>query len=300
VKNPRTGLFALVMAFSALFFLGLGASLSEVFAVAQGTVKSKDGRPIEGARIILVFSEGGAKHELVSGRKGGWRKANLPPGAYTIGFLADGFEPQNIKVTLSALRQNEPIDIRLAPIPLSPLSQGDKLYGQQKYEEALQEYRRVLAENPTLDQAYRRIGLCLYRLGELDPAIEFFQKALEKEPRSQDVLINLSSILFEKGLLEDGLKYFHQLEEDSLTDPNLLYNVGVLLFKNSQPEQAAGYIKKALERDANFVNGYYQLGLIHLNMGDMEGARRDFEKVIELAPESDQAGLSKKLLENIK
>jgi tetratricopeptide (TPR) repeat protein len=72
------------------------------------------------------------------------------------------------------------------------------------------------------------------------------------------------------------------------------------LFKNSQPEQAAGYIKKALERDANFVNGYYQLGLILLNRGDMEGARSNFEKVIELAPESDKAGLSKKLLENIK
>jgi Flp pilus assembly protein TadD len=300
MRNPANRLLALVIAFSALFLMGVGFTISEVFAVAHGTVKSKDGQAIEGARIILIFSEDGAKHELLSDKKGRWRKANLPPGAYTIGFMADGFEPQNIKVTLSAIRENEPVDIRLVPIPVSPLSQGDLLYGQQKYQEALQEYQRVLSENQTLDEACDRIGLCYYRLGDLDKAIEVFQKALEKDPQSQAVLINLSSIFFEKGQLEEGLKYFNQLEEKSLTNPNLFYNVGVLLFKNNQMELAAGYFKKTLELDANFINGYYQLGLVNLNRGDTEEAKRNFEKVIELAPESEKAALSKKMLENIK
>jgi hypothetical protein len=37
-----------------------------------------DGKPIEGARVILVSSEDGAKYELTSDNKGRWRKA---PGA---------------------------------------------------------------------------------------------------------------------------------------------------------------------------------------------------------------------------
>lgn len=299
-RNPANRLLALAIAFCVLFLTGVGSAVSQVFAVAHGTVKSKDGRPVEGAHIILVFSEGGAKHELVSDKKGVWRRANLPPGAYTIGFMADGFEPQNIKVTLSAIHENEPIDVRLVPTPPSPLSQGDRLYAQQKYEEALQEYRRVLSENPTLDGADQRIGLCHYKLGDLDQAIEVFQKALEKDPRSQDVLVNLSSILFERGRLEEGLKYFSQLEEKNLTDPNLFYNAGVHLFKNNQMELAAGYFKKALERDPNFVNAYYQLGLVNLNTGDMEEAKKNLEKVIELAPESEKAALAKKMLENLK
>ena len=300
MRNPANKLLALVIAFSAIFLVGVGFMISEVLAVANGTVKSKDGQPIEGARIILISSEGGAKHELVSDKKGRWRKANLPPGAYTVGFMADGFEPQNLKVTLSALRQNEPIDIRLVPIPASPLSQGDLLYGQQKYQEALQEYQRILSENQTLNEASERIGLCYYRLGDLDKAIEVFQKVLEKDPQSKDVLINLSSIFFEKGRLEEGLKYFNQLDEKSLTDPNLFYNAGILLFKNNQMELAAEYFKKTLELDANFINGYYQLGLVNLNRGNTEEAKRNFEKVVELAPGSEKAALSKKMLENIK
>jgi len=300
VRNSSKRLLAMSIVFSALFLIGTGFTFSKVFAVAQGTVKSKEGKPIEGARIILVSSEDGAKYELTSDNKGRWRKASLPPGAYTIGFMADGYEPQNINVTLSAIRENEPIDTRLIPIPVSPLSQGDLLYGQQKYEEALQEYQRVLSENPNLDGAHERIGLCYYRLGDLDKAIEIFQKVLEKDPHSRDVLINLSSIYFEKGDLEEGLKYLNQLDEKSLTDPNLFYNVGVLLFKNNQTELASRYFKKCVELDANYVNGYYQLGLVSLNRGETEEAKRNFEMVIKLAPESENAAISKKMLENIK
>ncbi len=300
VRNPSKKLLAMIIAFSALFLISAGFTFSKVFAMAHGTVKSKDGKPIEGARILLIFSEDGAKYELKSDNKGRWRKANLPPGAYTIGFIADGYEPQNINVMLSAIHENEPVDIRLVPIPVSPLSQGDLLYGQQKYEEALQEYRRVLSENQSLDEAYERIGLCYYRLGDLDKAIEIFQKVLERAPQSRDVLINLSSIYFEKGNLDEGLKYFNQLDEKSLTDPNLFYNVGALLFKNNQTELASRYFKKCVELDPNFVNGYYQLGLVNLNKGDTEEAKRNFEKVIALAPESENAAISKKILENIK
>ncbi len=299
-RNPSKKYLAAIVAFSILFLISAGFALSKVFAMAHGTVKSKDGRPIEGARIILIFSEDGSKYELLSDKKGNWRKANLPPGTYTIGFMADGYEPQNINMMLSALHENKPIDIRLLPLPLSPLSQGDLLYGQQKYEEALQEYQEVLSENQNMFEAYERIGLCYYRLGDFDTAIENFQKALERVPQSQDVLINLSAIYFEKGNLEDGQEYFNRLDKKSLTDPNLFYNAGVLLFKNNQIEPAVEYFKKCLELDANFVNGYYQLGLVNLNKGDLEGAKRYFQKVIELAPESEKAAQSKKMLENIK
>jgi len=137
VRNSSKKPLAMIIIISALFLMSTVFTFSKVFATAHGTVKSKDGKPIEGARIILVSSEDGTKYELTSDNKGGWRKANLPPGAYTIGFIADGYEPQNVSVTLSAIRENEPIDTRLIPIPVSPLSQGDLLYGQQKYEEAI-------------------------------------------------------------------------------------------------------------------------------------------------------------------
>jgi len=280
--------------------LGFQYTFSKVFATVSGTVKSKDGKPVAGAKVILVFSEDKTTFELITDENGNWRKMNLKPGAWTIGFLADGYEPENLRVELSALKNNPPIEVKLNPIPESPLMRGDALYAEKRYAEALEEYRRVLTENQNLTQLYDKIGLCYYRLNDYDNAIVYFKKMLEREPQSQDTLINLSAIYFERGVLDEGMKYFTQLDEETLTDPSLFYNIGVLLFKSNQIEMAAEYLSKSLAIDPNYVDALYQLGLANLNRGDMEKAKENFAKVIELAPESEKAALAKNLLAHIK
>lgn len=272
---------------------------AKVFALAEGTVQSEDGEPIQGAKVILIFNEDGTKIELTTDKKGKWRKPNLRAGKWTVGFMAEGFEPQNITVELSAIRDNLPIEIRLSPIPESPFTMGDALYSQKKHEEALLEYQRVLKEHPDLYEAHDKIGLCYYRMDDYENAIEAFKLMLEKEPQSKDTLINLSAIYFEKGELEEGMKYFKQLDEKTLTDPGTFYNIGILFFKNDQIDMAVDYLNKCISLDPNSVDGHYQLGLANLNKGEIEEAKKNFEKVIELAPESERAALARKILENI-
>lgn len=273
---------------------------AKVFATATGTVKSKDGTPIACAQVILINSEDGTKSELVTDEKGRWKKVNLRPGTWTIGFLADGYEPESITVELSAIKTNPSIDVRLNPIPQSPLIQGDALYAEGKYDEALQEYQRVLEERADLPELYDKIGLCYYRLNDYDNAALYFRKMLEKDPQSQDTLINLSAIHFERGDLEEGMKYFEQLDEETLTDSSLFYNIGVLFFKSGQIDMAIEYLSKDIALDPNNVDAHYQLGLANLNKGDMEKAKESFEKVIAIAPDSKKAALAKNLLEHIK
>jgi tetratricopeptide (TPR) repeat protein len=292
--------FCVILVIIICFVLIYPCSMySQVFAIASGTVKSKDGKAIEGAAVILVFLEDKTTFELTTDKKGIWRKSNLRPGSWTVGFLAEGYEPLNLKVELSAIKDNPSIDVRLSPIPESPLKQGDTLYEQQEYAAALGEYQSVLEEHPDIHQVYDKIGLCYYRLNELDKAIEYFKLMLEKEPQSQDTLINLSAIYLEGGSLEEGMKYFEQLDKNSLEDKGLFYNIGILLFKNRQIDTAIEYLTKSIELDPNYVDAYYQLALANLNKGDLEEAKENFNKVIQLAPESEKAILAKKMLESM-
>lgn len=290
----------IILIWAALVFIGSDSVYAKVFATVTGTVKSKDGAPIAGAKVILVFSEDGTKFELVTDEKGQWKKVNLRPGTWAIGFMADGYEPQNLNVELSAIKKNPPIDVRLNPIPQSPLTQGDTLYGEGKYDEALQEYQRVLEEHPDLPDLYDKIGICYYRLNDYDNAVIYFEKMLAVNPTSQDTLINLSAIHFERGDLEEGMRYFQQLEEKTLTDSSLFYNIGVLFFKSGQIDMAIEYLSKSIELDPSNVNAHYQAGLANINKGDMVKARESFERVIEIAPDSEKAALAKNLLEHIK
>jgi tetratricopeptide (TPR) repeat protein len=299
MKKPLTIINATTMLILAIIMINSSHLYSQPFAIASGTVKSEDGKPINGAKVILIYSEDGTKYELTTDKKGEWRKVNMRSGTWTIGFMAEGYEPQNFNVTLSAIKRNPPIDVKLTPIPKSPLIKGDALYKEKKYDEALEEYQRILAENQDLYQVYNKIGLCYYRLNDTENAIEAFKLMLEKEPQSQDTLINLSAIYFEKGDLEEGMKYFKQLDEKSLEDPSIFYNIGILLFKNRQIDMAIDYLQKCLAVDPTYVNGYYQLALVNLNKGDLDEAKKNLKKVIELAPESEKAALAKKILENI-
>ncbi|MFW6159561.1 MAG: tetratricopeptide repeat protein [Acidobacteriota bacterium] len=273
---------------------------SRVFALVEGTVTSVDGKPIPNARVVFIFNEDGGKIELTADKKGKWRKANLRPGEYTIGFIADGYEPQNFNIQLSAIKKNPPLNVQLSPVTESPFLKADALYQEKKYEEALQEYKNVLEKNPDLYQAYEKIGICYLRMENQEMAIDYFIKMLECDPQSQDALINLSAIYFEQGRLEEGMKYFKQFDESRLTDPGTFYNLGILLFKNHQIEMAINYLQKCVALNPGFVDGHYQLGLANINKGDLEEAKKNFEKVIELAPESEKAALARTILENIK
>lgn len=289
-----------IIACLTIALIGTSYLYSRVLARISGTVKSEDKKPIEGAMVVLIFSEDGTKYELLTDKKGNWNKSNIFPGTWTIGFMADGYEPQNYTLEISAIKDNPSMDIRLKRIPESPFVKGDALYQQKSYAEALQEYEKVLAENQGLDQAHEKIGLCYYRLNDLEKAIEAFKMVLEKNPQSQETLINLSSIYFEKGNLEEGMKYFKQLDDKTLTDPGLFYNIGILLFKRSQIDLAIEYLSRSINLNPSYVDAYYQLALAFLNKGDMGEAKKGFEKVIELAPDSEKAGLARKMLESIK
>ncbi len=273
---------------------------SKVFAMVEGVVKAEDGKVIPGAKIIMIFTDDGEKIEFSTDNKGRFRKPNLRPGTWTLGVMAEGFQPKQLTVELSAIRKNPELEIILIPLPESPFARGDALYKEGKYQEALEEYKRLVEEKPDLYLAYDKIGLCYLRIEDQENAILYFKKMLEYEPDSIDTLINLSAIYFEQGNLEEGMKYFKQLDESKLNDPATFYNIGILFFKNGETEIAINYLKKCISLDSNFVDGYYQLGLANLNKGDLEAAIENFEKVIELEPESERAEMAKKILQSIK
>lgn len=263
-------------------------------------MKSEDDRPIKGAKITLISKEHGTTLELTTNKKGIWRKPSINPGMWIVEVKAAGYTGKSITVQVYPYRENKPILLILSPLLESLVNKGDELFQQEKYTEALQEYTRVLTENPDLYLAYERIGLSYSKLNDLENAIEAFKFFLEKEPQSQKTLINLSAIYFQKGDLEEGTKYFNQLDEKSLKDPDLFYNIGILLFKKGQIDIAIEYFNKCINLDPNYLNGYYQLALGYVNKGNMEEAKENFQKVIEIAPESEKAALAKKMLETIK
>jgi len=73
---------------------------------------------------------------------------------------------------------------------------ADALYKKKKYEEALKSYQKVLgAEDLQLEaKAYYNIGNTLYRLGKLPESILAYQQALKLNPNDMDAKYNLEYV----------------------------------------------------------------------------------------------------------
>jgi tetratricopeptide (TPR) repeat protein len=287
-----------IFLFVVMLALSEGILHGSTWAIVQGTVKSKDGKPIEGAIVILQNADG-AKYEYLTDKNGKWIAANIEPGDWKLVVGADGYQPQTMSASFSSVRRNEPLNIKLEPVPKSPVAKADSLYNEGKYKEAIDEYKKVLSQNPDMLQIYEKIGIAYYKMKDLDNAINTLKELLEKKPDSKNAIFNLSAIYIEKNNLEEALKYFKMIDEASISDPDLFYNFGLLSFKNDKIDEAISFFEKCILRDDKYYEAYYQLGLAYTNKGDLEKAKINFQKVIEIKPDSEEAAFAKSMLESM-
>ena len=75
-----------------------------------------------------------------------------------------------------------------------------------------------------------------------------------------------------------------------------LYNQGEAAFAVGDSAQAVEWFRKANERDLGWVKPLFKLGLVSLNLGDVDGAKRWFEEVVETAPSSPEGAQATAIL----
>ena len=73
----------------------------------------------------------------------------------------------------------------------SILEQGNELYKQEKYEEAISAYNEVLSANYESAELYYNIGNAYYKTGGIPLAILFYEKSLKLKPGNSDCAHNL-------------------------------------------------------------------------------------------------------------
>ena len=109
----------------------------------------------------------------------------------------------------------------------------------------------------------------------------------------------LANILLEDGQFERGKKIIDALPAGAL-DMNSLLNTGIALMNKKQPAAAVEYFGRAIALDANRYEGYYYRGLARIQAGKIKEAKPDLEKVVQLAPDSNEAKEAREYLKSIK
>ena len=95
---------------------------------------------------------------------------------------------------------------------------ADWLADADRFEDALSEYRAVLAADPHCVAAWFNCGRTLQDIERYDEALDCYLKAVEFEPRFRDAALNLGIVLRHLGRFEEAVAVFSQLIDGDTED----------------------------------------------------------------------------------
>ena len=81
---------------------------------------------------------------------------------------------------------------------------GLKLFGQQKFEEAIAEYERALAIDPRSSDVLNALATAQSKLGRHDDAVATIQRAIELDPNDAFAFTSLSIFLQRQGKIPEA------------------------------------------------------------------------------------------------
>ena len=168
-----------------------------------------------------------------------------------------------------------------------------------KQAEALVAYEKALSGLPPEEQApvLRGMAQSYGQQGDADKAISMLDQTLALNPSDSDSLRVIIMILVDSGREEEAQAYMDRLPEGETLDPNTLLNMGIKAYNKGEVEKALGFFDRAANENPNLAEVFYYRGLARLNRNETEGAKSDFSRLLEIAPDHPKAEEARQFLE---
>jgi len=172
---------------------------------------------------------------------------------------------------------------------------------EENWNRAIKMDEEALKWDPYLGQAHYDIGKILEIKGIYNSSLEYFMKAskyIDHISLPQDIAL----IYLKKGQLDEAvikLKQAVSYQKDKKSMVPLYSELGntFLRLKRYKPAEIA--FKNALKINSDFVNAHYGLAGTYLKQNKLDEAQEELQKVIELAPDSQEAKYAQNIMQQI-
>jgi len=155
--------------------------------------------------------------------------------------------------------------------------------------------------DPWFGQGYYDIGYALMRKGLFYEAVKYFEKA-QKYIDLPGLPNNLAAVYInteqlDKGIIELKKAILYQRDEKLMVP--LYCTLGSVYNKLEKNELAEESFRSALKIAPDFVNAHYGLAQAYYQQNRIEEMQEELQKVIELAPDSQEAQYARNIMQQI-
>lgn len=132
---------------------------------------------------------------------------------------------------------------------LSLLNNADRLYQKEQYEDALEAYEKAIQFDPSLDKAYYRYGVSLYKTENFEKSLTFLNLAEGgiDNPIEKEYYLGLNKMRLQK--LDEAVGHFHYVkdENDPKLSPMAAFLAGNILFQTEKYEESKSNFEFVLD-----------------------------------------------------
>lgn len=293
-----------------IFVLSIFPAVAQYQGKIEGVVKNKEGTPLKGVEIDLIYSKSSSRYfKLKTDSEGKFTQVGLYPGFYQLNINHSGYSPlsREVRIRIAETTELEIILEKAEKALERALSDADnhfmkgyKLYDEQKYEEAISEYKQAIEKNPEQWGYFFNLGLAYKKTKDLDAAIEAFKTAVELNPDGISSVKELGEALALAEKFEEAKPYYDKAAEAINDDPVFYYNYGSILNSMGETEKALEAYEQAAAIQEDYADAYYQMGTLYISLNKKEEAIKALEKFLELAPDHEQAPIARQLIDYLR
>ncbi len=161
-------------------------------------------------------------------------------------------------------------------------------------EEAQKEFVILSKLEPHNFEYLYQIGNIFYDRGMKEQALSYLDKALKSGKSSSDVFFLIGKIYYEMSRTNEALNAFTNCVRLDPKNPEAHYYIGIILKVMNTFGKAVQELDIAEQTKDNQlkVKAIYQKGLCKLEVGELEGAKADFERALKYSNEENNTTIA--------
>lgn len=282
----------------------------------NGIVTDEAGQPIAEASVQLRApgNPAAGPPDLKTDKKGKWSYLGLVGGNWTVKITAQGFVPSEGVAYVNEFQPNPLVAIKLRRLEsVAPaadpklleaqkaVERGDALLKARKPAEARAEFERSLGPlDPENQRIVRKRIATTYMLEGMDErAVEILKSVLEEDPQDADALRLIVDRLTVLGRDAEAAAYLQRMPEGTALDPSTVLNQGINLYNAGKLDDALVKFEAVVAARPQWADAYYYRGMALLGLRQLERAKGDLQKVLELDPQGPNADTCRELLKSL-
>jgi tetratricopeptide (TPR) repeat protein len=175
------------------------------------------------------------------------------------------------------------------------LQQGIEQYKADNYEEALETFKKVRAENPASSEAAFWLGLTYKQMNNAAEALPNLEAATTLKPPVKEAVIELIDVLYQMGRIEEAKKWIAVAEQNNIYPAKTAFLKGMTLAKEGKHGEAVESFERSKKLDASYTSAAdFQIGVSLMMERKFDKAQARFQAAITQDPLSDLAAYARR------